>query len=85
MKLAILSQNIQGMNDANKVGVVQNYFRSHLHETDIICLQETKLRGAKHAALKDLMWRGAGFFGQEASPAYNNEANPDGAGSGGTD
>lgn len=33
--------------------------------------------------MQNLLWRGAGFYGQEAIVAYNNFDNPDGAGSGG--
>ena len=51
---------------------------------DIICFQEHKLRGARLAAISDLMWPGAEFFPLEAAVAYNNAHNANGAGSGGT-
>ena len=83
MKITTLSQNVQGLNNQAKVDLVQDYFRRHLRETEIICFQELKLRGVKFQALHKLMWAGATFFGQEAQVAYNNDANEDGAGSGG--
>ena len=83
MKLAILHQNVQGLNEKVKVEVIKNYYRRHLGSTEIICFQEHKLRGARLQTIAAMMWRGAGFFNQEAKVAYNNESNADGTGSGG--
>jgi hypothetical protein len=59
MKITIISQNLQGMNDDGFVDLVQNYYRNHLRDIEILCFQEHKLRGAKLLALKDRIWRGA--------------------------
>ena len=83
MKIAILHQNVQGLNKKTKVEVVKNYYRRYLSSTEIICFQEHKLRGARLQAIADLTWQGAGFFNQEAKVAYDNTNNEDGAGSGG--
>lgn len=83
MKLAIVSQNIQGLNSGPKTNIVPNYFRNLLRDTDIICLQELKLRGSKLQAIQNLMWAGAKFYGVEAQVVYNNDMNMDGVGSGG--
>ena len=47
MKLTIVSQNVQGMNDGTKTDVIRNYYRPLLCELDVVCLQELKLRGAQ--------------------------------------
>jgi exonuclease III len=83
MKLTTISQNVQGLNDASKVELVRNYYRNHLSNIEILCFQEYKLRGTKLAELKGKVWRGAKFFGEEADPAYNNDVDSPGAGSGG--
>ena len=83
MKIAILHQNVQGLNEKVKVEVIKNYYRRHLGNTKIVCFQEHKLRGARLQTIATMMWRDADFFSQEAKVAYNNESNADGAGSGG--
>ena len=83
MKIAIIHQNVQGLNEKAKVDVIKNYYRRHLGSTEIVCFQEHKLRGTRLQATSDIMWKGAGFFSQEAKVAYNNDSNEDGAGSGG--
>jgi hypothetical protein len=37
MKLTIISQNLQGLNDLVKVDVVRNYYRPLLSSVDIVC------------------------------------------------
>ena len=83
MKVTIIHQNVQGLNEKAKGEVIKNYYRRHLGSAEIICFQEHKLRGARLQAISGLMWQGAGFFSQEAKVAYNNESNDDRAGSGG--
>jgi exonuclease III len=53
MKITILSQNLQGINNPSKVDIVSNYFRPFLASVDILCFQEHRLRGARLEALKD--------------------------------
>ena len=83
MKIAILHQNIQGLNEKAKVEVIKNYYRRYLGSTEVICFQEHKLWGARLQAMSNLTWQGVGFFNQKAKVAYNNTNNEDGAGSGG--
>lgn len=83
MKLTILSQNVQGINDYGKLHIIQNYFGSYFSKVDIICFQETKLREPKLQGIKRIMWKGADFYGVEAKVAYNHGAHEIGAGSGG--
>ena len=42
MKVKILSWNIRGANDPNKIKVIKNFFRTH--KVDLVCLQETKVQ-----------------------------------------
>ena len=84
MKIAILHQNVQGLNEKTKVEVLKNYYRRHLGSVEIACFQEHKLQGVQLQAISDIMWKGAGFFSQEAKVAYNNDSNVDGVGSRGT-
>jgi exonuclease III len=83
MKLALISQNVQGLNDQAKVDMVQHYFRNHTRSLEILCFQEHKLRGTKICELGNRIWREAEFMFQEAVVAYNNSAMSSGAGSGG--
>jgi exonuclease III len=83
MKLTIMTQNLQGLNDEGCVEVVKNYYRNHLRDIDILCFQEHKLRGKKLQNLKDKIWRGAKFLVEEAEAAYNNRLDGPGAGRGG--
>ena len=81
MRIAILHQNVQGLNEKAKVEVIKNYYRRHLGSTEVICFQEHKLQGARLQAISGIMWQGAGFFNQEAKIAYNYKSNEDGVGS----
>jgi exonuclease III len=83
MKVTIISQNVQGLNDETFSDQTRNYYSSHLHNLDVLCFQEHKLREPKLTTLGEKLWRGAKFFGQEAAVAYNNVANGPGACSGG--
>lgn len=58
MKLTIVSQNLQGLNDLVKVDVVRNYFRPLISSVDIFCVQEHKLKEAMVVALKMQYGRG---------------------------
>ena len=78
MKIAILPQNVQGLNEKTKVEVLKNCYRRHLGSIEIVCFQEHKLQGARLQAISDILWRRAGFFSQEAKVAYNNDSNEDG-------
>ena len=62
MIVSLLSQNVQGLNDSEKLDTVKNYYKSHLRKVDVICVQELKLRGDRLYAIKDTMWQGAVFF-----------------------
>ena len=55
MKLLIITQNLQGLNDEAFTNVVRNYYRNHIGNIEIMCFQEHKLRGVK---LDKLMERG---------------------------
>lgn len=83
MKVSILSQNLQGLNDVDKVARVINYMRKFLGSTHFLCFQEHKLRGARLFDLRDKIWATADFYFQEASLGYNNELGEEGAGCGG--
>ena len=83
MKIAIINQNIQGINEQFKVDIIKNYYRKHFGTVDLICFQEHKLRGNKLEAMEGAIWQGADFFCQKARIAYNNDVTADGVGSGG--
>jgi exonuclease III len=68
------TQNVQGLNDPNKIDIVKNYFRPYLPSIDFLCLQEHKLRGNTLAALKNLIWPRAGFYFQDAAVGNQTQA-----------
>lgn len=83
MKINLLYQNVQGLNDPQKIKIVRNYVRRHTATLDFLWLQEHKLRGNSLTILRNLIWPGAEFYGQEAATTYNNTLLPDRVGSGG--
>lgn len=62
MRITLLPKMFQGMNCAQKVGVVCNYFRPFLPNIDILCFQEHKLRGDKLLTLNHAIWPLARYF-----------------------
>ena len=72
MKITIISQNVQGLNDPNKLNIVKNYFRPYLPSVDFLCFQEHKLRGSSVDTLKSKIWPKASFFYLDA--AVGNQA-----------
>jgi exonuclease III len=83
MKVTIISQNLQGLNDRIKVGVVRNYFQALIPTTDILCFQEHKLRCSRLIALKDAIWPWVAFYAEEATLDYRHVLKEEGAGKGG--
>lgn len=83
MKLTLLSQNVQGLNNPEALNRVRNYFLPLLPQLDILNLQEHKLRGDKTAALGRAIWPLASFYSLNASPAYGHDSDQPRAGSGG--
>jgi hypothetical protein len=67
MKVTIISQNAQGLNDLTKVEILRNYFRPLLSNIEILCLQEHKLQGNRLLALKNQVWPQGKFYSQEAA------------------
>lgn len=61
MKLAFITQNVQGLNDSYKVDVVSNYFRKLVAGLDVLCFQEHRLRGQKLQDLHNRIWRNSVF------------------------
>jgi exonuclease III len=72
MKITIISQNLQGLNNPSKVDIVGNYFRPLLSSVDIFCFQEHRLRGARLATLKTWIWPRAEFIAYEAGLGYRH-------------
>jgi exonuclease III len=83
MKLTIITQNSQGLNGDLAIDLLKNYYKNHLKDLEVLCIQEHKLRGRKLETLKGKFWPGAKCLAVEADVAYNNAANESGAGSGG--
>jgi exonuclease III len=83
MKVAIMSQNLQGLNDESFTKIVSNYYQIHVKNLEILCFQEHKLRGDKLAVLGSRIWKGATFMAKEAEAAYNNVPDGPEAGRGG--
>lgn len=79
MKVLVLSQNLQGLDNIDKTSCVRNYMRKHLANLDISCFEKHKLRRTRLLALKDQIWATTAFFGQEANLNYNNTIDEDGA------
>ena len=61
MRITILHQNVQGLNEKAKMEVIKNYYRRHLDSTEVICFQEHKLQVAHLQAISGIMWQGVGF------------------------
>jgi hypothetical protein len=70
MKLTIISQNLQGLNDPVTVGIVKNYFRPLLPSIDILYFQKHKLKGNQLVAFKIAIWPRTAFYTQEATLEY---------------
>jgi exonuclease III len=83
MKGTVITHNVQGLNGDLAIDLLRNYYRNHLGDLEVLCIQEHKLRGNKLLLLKDRVWPGAKCFEVEAEVAYNNEENDSGAGRGG--
>lgn len=83
MRLTMISQNVQGLNNSDALNRVRSYYQPLFPSLDILSLQEHKLRGDKIRSLRRSFWPRAGFYYQEASPAYGHDADEPGAGSGG--
>ena len=66
MKITTMTQNVQGLNDPNKVDIIRNYYRTYLPSLDFLCFQEHKLRGNNITAIQNKIWPRAGFYYQEA-------------------
>lgn len=82
MKLNIISQNLQGLNDLEKVDIVRNYYKSLLRSVDVLCFQEHKLRGGRLLALHTKIWSQAGSYAREAAVGYNHIVHERGASKG---
>lgn len=74
MNLAMLSQNVQGLNNPDSLNRVRNYYLPLLPKLDILSFQEHKLRGDKTLSLGRTFWPLAGFFSTDVSPAYGHDA-----------
>lgn len=83
MKLSVLSQNVQGLNNPDTMNRVCGYFLPLLPQVDVLMLQEHKLRGNKVSDLGKAVWPLASFFSIDALPAYGHDVDEPGAGSGG--
>lgn len=83
MKLTMLSQNVQGLNNLDSLSRVRSYFQPLFSSIDILSFQEHKLRGDKSLSLGRSFWPLADFYSLDASAAYGHDTNEPGAGSGG--
>jgi exonuclease III len=83
MKVTIITQNLQGINNPSKVDIVSQYFQPLLSSVDVLCFQEHRLRGEGLAALKTKIWPRATFFGREATVGYRHGPGDVGASRGG--
>jgi exonuclease III len=83
MKLTLISQNVQGMNDPLAPVKFCNYYSDYFRTTELICVQEHKLRGQKLQDFGRQVWKDSQFLAYEALPAYNHSEMEPGVGSGG--
>lgn len=83
MKLRIMTQNVQGLNDTEAPSRVRQYYKDHLKSLDVLAFHEHKLRGEKLKALSTQVWKDALFVGNEATVAYNHGPQDEEAGKGG--
>jgi exonuclease III len=83
MKLSLLTQNVQGLNDPAAPQQLRNYLYPYFRNIDVLCIQEHKWRGDKLSGLGFKLWRQAHFFGCDAIEGYGHQAGTIGAGRGG--
>jgi exonuclease III len=83
MKLKLMIQNVQELNDPHAVNRIKNYYFSKFSSLDVLCFQEHKLRGQSLLDLKFKIWNQALFLSCEASVGYGHEVDQAGAGCGG--
>lgn len=73
---------MQGLNAPQALHILRNFYKEQLHNLDILCIQEHKLRGQKLTDLGSQIWHDAIIFAFDASVAYNHFGGDEGARSG---
>jgi len=56
MKVTIISQNLQGVNDLGKWDIVKNYYWPFRASIDFLYFQEHKLRGSRLVEFGKAIW-----------------------------
>jgi hypothetical protein len=82
MNLKLVTFKVRGLNHLTSVPTLQNYISS-ISALDVLCIQETKLRGASAASLGHRLWPQAQCWSVEASQGYANNLDGTSAGKGG--
>jgi exonuclease III len=82
MNLKIMTFNVRGLNHPTSTPTLHNYFAT-ISNLDILCIQETKLRGTNAASLGQKLWPQVQCRSIEASQGYANAIDGSGAGKGG--
>jgi len=82
MIIQLLSFNVRGLNDKASIPLLRNYIQSLAH-TDVILLQEYKLRNQDFDNLGKRLWSQAKTWSMATSVRYNNDSLGQGASRGG--
>lgn len=72
MKVTIVFQNVQGLNDPLKDDIVRRYFKPLFRDISILFLHEHHLRRSKPDNLKQTFWPQATFLGYEAALGFGD-------------
>ena len=84
MLLNLITFNIRGLNDPQKIQKLRSYIISAQSKIDVLLIQEHKLTGEKASSLDRSLDPHAVYIHVEAEPGYNLTRNDQGVGCGGT-
>ena len=73
MKLHLLSINVHGNNDDNKVGIIWELIQILTPEFNVLRLQEHKCRGDTIDRTSKMLWRNDSFWNPKAIPSIGGE------------
>lgn len=83
MKLVILSHNVRGLNDLDKVIRERYFLNTVTPKADVVLIQEHKMRGRDLDGLGNRLMAGTTSWIPEAAPGERSWINPNAAGKGG--
>ena len=83
MKRNIITHNIQGLNDLERIARERCFIKSLTPKVEVVMIQEHKLRGKSMENLGNKLMPGCASWVLEAAPGERSWLNPNAAGKGG--